>query len=62
MNPANVTAIQKMPGAALLMVSGSGLNTKLKTRSTRNAKKHIALIRSLVRTSVLKSFRNTAET
>ena len=62
MKPEKVTAIQKMPGAAFLMVSELGVNAKLKTRSTRNEKKHIALRRSLVRTSVLISFQKTAET
>ena len=59
-SPAKVTAIQKMPGAADCMAAEPGLRAKLKTSTTRKAKKHMADRRSLVRTSVFRSFQRTA--
>ncbi len=55
-SPANVVAIQKTPGAAVCMMGDPGSNAKLKISTTRKAKKAIALRRSLVRHSVLRSF------
>ncbi len=59
-SPANVVAIQKMPGAADCMMGDPGLKTKLKMSTTKNAKNAMALKRSLVRHSVLRSFSKMA--
>ena len=47
-------------GEPIKTIQTPGLNAKLKMRTTRKAKKHMALRRSLVRASVFRSFQRMA--
>ena len=55
-SPAKAVAIQKIPGATVFMIGDPGSYIKLKMITISNAKKAMALRRSLVRHSVLRSF------